>query len=122
MPEKYTAEQVLDTLAKVVAGKEDYVYRLDQRDKDGNVQCNYAEDDGSPSCIVGHVAAALDPDLFSDLAEGEQGGNSFSVLSASHYFRSHFEGRALMALQAAQSAQDGGRSWGTAYIEARNAI
>ena len=73
MTEKYTAEQVLDTLAKVVAGKEDFVYRLDQRNEYGNVQCNYAEDDGSPSCIVGHVAAALDPDLFCAFAEGGAG-------------------------------------------------
>ena len=122
MTEKYTAEQVLDTLAKVVAGREDYIYRLDQRDADGSVQCNYAEDDGSPSCIVGDVAAALDPDLFRDLVEGEREGDSFAVLSASHYFRSHFDGRALLALEVAQRAQDEGRSWGTALIEARNAI
>lgn len=122
MTEKYTAEQVLDTLAQVVSGKEDYVYRLDQRDQHGSVECNYAEDDGSPSCIVGHVAAALDPHLFRDLAEGEREGDSFSVMSASHYFRSHFEDRALETLQAAQSAQDEGLSWGTALIDARNAI
>lgn len=122
MTEKYTAEQVLDTLAKVVAGKEDFVYRLDQRNEYGNVQCNYAEDDGSPSCIVGHVAATLDPDLFRDLVEEERDGGSFGVMNASHYFRSHFERRALAALRAAQNAQDDGLSWGTAYIEARNAI
>lgn len=122
MTEKYTAEQVLDVLAKVVAGKEDFVYRLDQRHPNGVVQCNYAEDDGSPSCIVGHVIAALDPHLFRDLAEEEKDGDSLSVMSTSHYFRSHFEDRALEALQAAQRAQDGGSPWGTALIEARNAI
>lgn len=73
---KFTRDAVSEALHAAVAAKgEDYVY------PGWNEGCYYAdpEEHKAPSCIVGHVVAALDPNTFRSWAEFEaqEGGDSF---------------------------------------------
>lgn len=138
-----TKDAVTEKLNGLLEAKgEGYVYPM------GGSGCFYAEPGGAPSCIVGHVIAALDPDLFKDVANAE--GFQGESYSAKEVFTDGFElpptddwtleerenfehgygprrkGETestvlTMALQAAQEVQDGGGTWGEA-VEAYNLI
>lgn len=76
---KFTRDAVSEALHAAVAAKgENYVYPKDEYDG-----CVYSARDGGkiyPACIVGHVVAALDPELFQNWAEYEVESNeSFTV-------------------------------------------
>jgi hypothetical protein len=119
-----TKNAVTETLKSLLAEKgEDYIYPGAGR------HCTYSEGDGAPSCIVGHVVAALDTEMFERIVEVERyDGESWS---AAQMFSEGFgddrivvstDSKVLaVALQAAQYVQDTGASWGNA-VKAYNEI
>jgi hypothetical protein len=120
--------------AAIAAKGEDYHYKgmTPVTNRYLGATCVYAEADGSPSCIVGHVVAALEPELFRQMHEAEE-GEGFPVteletgLAVTRYDeddrplqetvieRVKADNEALYeALRVAQSLQDQGYSWGEA--------
>ena len=114
MTSKFELEGVMKTLREVVAGKEDFVYTTEHE------ECIYAEDDGSPSCVVGHVIARLDPELLAKVAEGERfelesGEIAYNSDTVSGLFNAYGLPKGSgVVLRAAQKMQDAGVSWGEA--------
>ena len=103
---KITAKTALEAMRAIV--KEfggDYVYPAIEDE-----ECTYARD-GAPSCIVGHIAARLDPDLFQRMAIEEDEHGAFSVGSRVNDLSSAF-GEAATLLHEAQLRQDKGDTWG----------
>lgn len=113
----FTSEQVLDALRIVVNGKEDYVYRSD------HYLCEYADNEGNPSCVVGHVVNHLDPELFKKLAQREKDTFESPKITRIGYDlkdgdKLAFTRGAIIVLGAAQSEQDGSGTWGEALAQA----
>ncbi|AXC36209.1 hypothetical protein SEA_MUSETTA_105 [Microbacterium phage Musetta] len=111
----FTDEQVTEAIEKVVAERSpDYVYKSG-RDDNG---CFYASKDGeSPSCVVGFVVNALNPEAFRKIVEVEiNAGESFEVQDALTYTDGelNISTEARRALQKAQDEQDNGKPWGEA--------
>lgn len=50
---KITEQMLIDSLYEIVAENPDYVYD----DQDAGGFCRYFNDEGEPSCVVGHVIA-----------------------------------------------------------------
>jgi len=65
-----------DSLNRVVAGREDYVYVYD-RESDGT-KCLYLLPNGEPSCLWGHVAIDLGIDRV--LIESSEGGSAVGLI------------------------------------------
>lgn len=117
--EMITVEKAREALVKVIeANGFDYIYAAPE-DMDGNCMYNV---DGKPSCLVGHAIHNIDPELFDDLSTEEanrilpagtheSAGKSTSIRSMDNI---NIDYTARQALQAAQSAQDAGDSWGVA--------
>lgn len=121
------AENALTLLAAVVAEKGEE-YRYPGAD-DGN--CSYTNADGTPSCIVGHVlkklhvpldkVRAFEWDEDGSIREstavsgilGEWGPYADSVSAKADH-------NAVIILQAAQSKQDDGSTWGEALAYAQD--
>lgn len=102
-----------ERLRKTVAGREDYKYPRATR-SGGSGNCVYFEDDGTPSCIVGHAFA----DVLRAVAVD---GDSYNAEPVSA-LPLDFTKRALAYLNAAQTAQDGGQPWGEALEAAEAAV
>jgi hypothetical protein len=133
----FTTNAVTQVLESLVEEKgRDYVYPPAAE----SIACYYSEEDGAPSCIVGHVIAKLEPELFHALYVRERKAQLGSA-SADEVLKYPVEfGRAeddfddmtsiydnpplddsnpkhnrlARALSVAQSIQDGGRTWGAA--------
>lgn len=123
---RFTKEQALEALRKAVKLKgEDYVYPEEEKFMGS---CRYANDEGSPSCIVGHVVYILDPEAFKHLAavEAEQETTAVEDLTIAYegsYLPEDFWDRATArVLQEAQSKQDTGSKWGDALGAAEDAV
>lgn len=109
-----TVETVLSTMEEVVAEfGEDYVYVEPGDPEDDSYGCLYAHE-GGPSCLIAHVLTRLDVPL-SELAEYE--GNSAIYLAEDLLGLSN---SVANVLQAAQSEQDTGGTWGEALDYARD--
>lgn len=109
----YTNEQINAALSKALEAKgDDYVYENWQ---DGNCVYSVAQE---PSCIVGHVLHALDPEMFKRVAEFEadasenRGDTSFGAVALR--LNLPFEREQRRALQNVQVEQDTGHTWGSA--------
>ncbi|AWY05085.2 hypothetical protein SEA_HORTUS1_107 [Microbacterium phage Hortus1] len=109
----YTNAEINAALKKALEAKgEDYVY-----EQDGMGGCYYAAN-GEPSCIVGHVAHALDPEMFKAIEDFEsdydksRGDNSFRNVVAG--LGLPFRDDQVRALSRVQQEQDTGTPWGTA--------
>lgn len=109
----YTNAEINAALKKALDAKgEDYVYT-----ERSNGACVYSLG-GEPSCIVGHVLHALDPEMFKRVAEFEADPNendddtSFSSLATR--LGLPFETEQRRALQNVQVQQDCGKTWGSA--------
>lgn len=123
---KLTTEQVRAELERIVQEKgADYVYEHVSTPLDnpieGSCECFYADPNtGEPSCLVGRVFASLIPDLFEELSRHEGvWGYSRAVeelyeTSVGPLIREYLPPEAAEGLNSAQSAQDAGRTWGTA--------
>lgn len=118
--QKYTDEQFMAAIRKAVGIRgEDYVYPskeehpeywlntyLDNTDSSDNLSCRYRLKDGTPACIVGLALHEIDPALVPA---------SSQVANASIILRDiGFSPEVRRPARAAQSAQDGGASWGEA--------
>lgn len=121
MTKIFTRDAVTEALNSVVAEKgEDYVYPL------AGSTCFYADPDSSvaaPSCIVGHVVAALSLELFQEVASFEGGEGTFSASDIPEEFSVQVEGEkdddaetrlVFQALECAQAIQDYGWPWSVA--------
>lgn len=111
--EFYTNAQINVALKAALDAKgDDYVYeeRL-------NGACVYSLE-GRPSCIVGHVLHALDPDMFERVAafEANQGENNGDTSFSNVVVKLNlpFETDQRRALQEVQAEQDNGKPWGGA--------
>lgn len=109
----YTNAEISAALKKALEVKgDDYVY-----EKDSNGGCHYAVN-GEPSCIVGHVLHALDPEMFEAVADFEgdydksRGDNTFRNVAQS--LNLPFHGDQVIALARVQRDQDAGETWGLA--------
>jgi hypothetical protein len=116
----YTAQQALKVMEEVVNEfGDDYVYGDEQKNEYGD--CVYANEDGTPSCLVGHVIARLDPDAFDNVVYKEQelGSTPAHNLTNEGYVQLGFwdENTAYIMMEA-QGAQDTGSTWGEAYQRA----
>jgi len=110
---KLTREAVTAAIEKVVAEKgADYVY---DREHGG---CTYSEQTPEgvvPSCIVGHVIAKMDPELFQRVAEYESETGGFWWTGVDIRIPGIEQDSAVKyALREAQDAQDDGDTWGEA--------
>lgn len=140
----FTRDAVSEALHKAVEAKGgDYVYPGASMGA-----CTYSDrqsDHLAPSCIVGHVVAELDPELFANWAEYErEESNSFSIyegavsteeydyeeiMNEDGFYVSGGDARkvrksigiddpaVLSALKEAQRIQDAGGTWGEAQRE-----
>ena len=109
---KITAKTALEAMREIV--KEfgaDYVYPAIEDE-----ECTYARD-GAPSCIVGHIAARLDPELFQRMATEEDEHGAFTVGSRVNHLHGAF-GEATTLLIRSQHAQDYGATWGNVLKDA----
>lgn len=115
-----TVQEVLDTLAEVVKGREDFIYRPDE-----SGTCHYANQDGTASCLAGQVFARLAPGTFQEIVafEKQLDGISFNVdgLSIDDLYRDPLmpvldaEPAVFTVLRIVQRSQDNGDPWGEAY-------
>ena len=121
-----TVEQVIATLEEVVAEKgEDYVYPTEA----GYGECFYGNEDGSPSCIVGHVLAKLDPIKYQEFIkfESEENGpfginENGSSYSFDYPNADEWGSNIVEILSIAQTHQDNGATWGEALTAAKSAL
>lgn len=101
-------EHVRGLLLRAIAEKgEDYVYPL----ANANSACLYFEDDGQPSCIVGHVLHYMGE------SHGPEGASAYVAVRNFGWSNAVREG-----LLKAQRAQDDGRTWGEALAEFDRAV
>lgn len=118
----FTREDVRKAMAEVVAEMGDgYTYPEEEKELGA---CQYANDEGKPSCIVGHVIFKLDEGAFWRLAraEAEHGTEQAASLTYSgHYLdRDFWDSEAAYFAEVAQQYQDEGVSWGGALAEAED--
>ena len=85
--------------------------------------CTYSRQ-GTPSCLVGHVIYALEPDTFEkikDIEEIKIMSMPVAELRDGDWLAEDFwSDDAEVAMQAAQDAQDSGLTWGQAVYAAEN--
>lgn len=121
----YTNEQVLTVARDIVAEfGEDYVY---PNLADG---CSYTNEEGSPSCIVGHIVSRLDPGAFSRIIELETPSDEYTVRAYFSWSALHmndtvgtdFTESQQIALSGAQKEQDTGNTWGEALSALTNLL
>lgn len=105
-----TVEQVLTSLKRIVAEKgEDYVYPTEGG-------CWYTEDEDHTACIAGLVIKELSPGMYARLRR-EEGVTVSAALDGSW-----IEKAALGILQAAQTNQDLGMSYGGVLDRVTNTL
>ena len=114
----FTLDDVLNAARKIIEDEGgDYVY-----DPQGE-GCTYSRQ-GTPSCLVGHVIYALEPDTFEkikDIEEIKGGSQVAAALRGDGWIRENFwTPDAEVARQAMQDEQDKGRTWGEAVYAAEN--
>lgn len=113
----FSDEEVTAAIEAVVAERgEGYIYD-NGRNIHGDAGCYYADADGAnPSCIVGFVLKALNPEAFKKVVDHERSHESFDVEDAILYADGEFNvsSEVKAALQRAQDRQDSGKSWGAA--------
>lgn len=123
-------DAVTEVLTRLVAEKgEDYVYPPAVQSIYPTCTYTTAMEDGeyAPSCIVGHVIAELDPELFQELAKYElEEGSSLGVQELVHEGSPGYDfqednpqlivddSTLAVALAMAQEIQDRGGTWANA--------
>lgn len=117
MSKPLTYEEAVTLLDKAVEDKgADYVYPRHEGEEGSEAAeaggCMYREDDGSPSCIVGHVIAYAGGDL-RRVPEGLGAGHAVKLAGLS------VDETTETLLIRAQMAQDSGASWGMAVGRAK---
>jgi len=116
----HTYDETLAALRRAVAKKgADYVYVSDRQNDEA---CFYTATDGSPSCIVGHVFAELEPALLAELKTYEDANEASRAVADLGRDYVLFEEDALDLLIHAQTNQDCGNPWGAAVDEADKSV
>lgn len=108
----YTDEQVLEAAQASVEEKGgDYIYSTPEG---GCVYATTNEDETfSPSCLVGHIVARLNPEEFQRLAEWDRTTNGDTdAVTANDELNLGFSDKQIIALREAQERQDSGHPWG----------
>lgn len=118
----FTREDVRKAMAEVVAEMGDgYIYP--EEEKELGV-CQYANEEGKPSCIVGHVVFKLDEGAFWRLAQAEAEHGTEEAINLTHsgrYLdRDFWDSDAAHFAEVAQQYQDTGVTWGGALAEAED--
>ena len=139
----FTRQDVLDAARKIVAEKgPDYVYPRNSVTGTGYNGSGYGgangpvyAEGGKPSCLVGHVVHALDPEVFAHLAAVEEVRGTESADNLTYYgFSSEMEDEgnywyvpedfwneeAQQLMNQAQHYQDAGTPWGDALARAED--
>lgn len=124
----FTFEQVLEATRAIVDERgHDFIYQQVVRYHEplGREipQCVYADDEGQPSCLVGHVIHRLDPEAFETLARRErsEGGDiADSLRLRGHLPQDFWTDDAEAAMVYAQDVQDSGDTWSEALHAAEN--
>ena len=112
--------------ALVVKEGEDFIYTPRRTGEYGATKCHYVYE-GRPDCLVGRFLAESGVPL-ERLAEADNGKGGAGVCAGDLVTDLEEEGfllvsdRALQALQAAQSSQDVGETWGTALRRAERRL
>lgn len=116
---KFNRDNVLSTLASIVDE-----YGADHVYERAGAACYYSNEDGTPSCIVGHIIYRLEPDVFQQIhgwewADGEYPDSCAVFNLGDEGFELDYESEAeaeflIGALGQGQGAQDSGRAWGEA--------
>lgn len=86
----------------------DFVYKAAERFECRHFECNYYEEDGTPSCLIGRILdrhGLMTPESATMLE-----GTSADLLEVME----NFTDQAQTFLSALQSSQDAGDSWGAA--------
>lgn len=106
-----TAEQMLEALRQSVAAQgEGFVYGyVDETDA-----CVYIDNDGAPSCLVGHALSRLLPGTWREVP-GVEGNTDARSLDTNEEF---LEYDAKLVAEAAQMSQDLRETWGEALSAA----
>lgn len=114
-----TEKIALRLLEQVISGKEDFVYKADQRAEGNTPVCLYVED-GAPSCLVGQVLAraGVSVDVLSSI-DSANSGQSESIDEAYLGDDVKIDDDARFVLSKAQVWQDSGFTWGRALEHAR---
>lgn len=113
----YTNAEILTVASEIVAEYgADYLYP-------GANGCTYTNEDDTPSCLVGHIVARLDPEAFERVIREETArgatnedrcSQTWSATAMNRRADTNFTDAQLMALCDAQERQDCGDSWGYA--------
>lgn len=114
--------RALELLEQVTVGQLDFVYKGDQREAGILTGCAYVED-GRCSCLIAHVlnraGATLDQLRYLEDPD-EQGGIDYSIEGVDLPEGLEITPDARRVLGGAQVAQDGGRTWGVAFRNAKS--
>lgn len=106
-----TNDQIIAAATAAVRSKpEGYVYEK----KEQGASCVYAEPDGKPSCLVGHILHSLTPELFKAVVKYENGNpfsTQFNDVCYNLEVRDTFTPEQIAALNRAQIMQDQGYTW-----------
>ena len=105
--EELTIENVTPVIKALVSEYgEDYIYKAEDRGYPGSVVRCYYQEDGKPSCIVGHILDRMDVKYDPEWERR----NASAILGGAPEELRH-------ALVGAQGLQDAGRTWGKALNE-----
>lgn len=84
-----------------------------------NVECSYAEPDGTPSCGVGAAVFLLDRKLYDQMAIAEEANGPFAAIEINDIVgRDILTNAAARVFEAFQVSQDRGDAYGTALSKA----
>lgn len=114
---QFTYEDVLQSLKHIVHAKgEDYIYNRARQ------SCVYYEQNGEPSCLIGHFLYENELVMAVDAEEYEQNDAQSVVWKLEEKGIAQIDERATYLLQNAQECQDWGHSWGASLNTAIEAV
>jgi hypothetical protein len=124
MTEKFTAEQVFETLHEIVDANPEFVYTKREWEEGGQSGCYYTAGPDEPegSCVAGHAfIKMLGPDVLPMLRTADRRLSETSTgYSAETLIRNHdlpFTSVATLVLNKIQGRQDNGHRWAAALRE-----
>lgn len=114
-----SGELLLERLAEVVKGREDFVYErktYEVEDRSALDVCVYSDGKGNPSCIVGQYLYKYHPEMFETIKNYEWMDPDVPAVRGVRFYSPHLEMeigyQSIDLLKEAQQMQDTGVSWG----------
>lgn len=117
---KITAIEVLEKFDSLVEKYgEDFIYEVPKYENDfGELvetnNCMYSNEDGTPSCIVGHVLSDVAPELYADTHKRSWKILESREVDAIPELKEIFEEDAISVMSVVQDQQDSKNPWGFA--------